>query len=471
MVKLRSSTLCRPRWATPRSPERPSLGPAIGKAAASLGLPLMPWQQQVADVGGELLPDGIPAYREVILTVPRQSGKTTLFLGWTIQRALGWAKTLGQSQKIAYSAQTGNDARKKLIEDQVPLLESRKRALGLSKITKGMGVESVQWGNGSRLVLLASTEDSGHGKTVHLGEQDELFADTDFRRDQTLIPAMATVETAQIIKASTAGTADSIAWNAAVDKGRMAVAQGRTTGIAYFEWSADPEEAPDDHQTWFRCMPALGRTITLGAIEHAYTSMKIDEFKRAYLNIPTSANERVIPESIWNLVCAPDVEATAGMFALDVNPERSAAGIVACGTGPILEVIDYRAGTDWLVDRAEELALKYDAPFALDANGPAGSFLADLTERKIKLVELKPQEVVRATGKFYDTVVADDTPLRVRRHADLDAAVAGAAKRPVQDAFVWGRKTSRADICLLVAATVGLWALETYEPEGNTNLW
>jgi len=154
----------------------------------------MPWQQLVADIGGEIDPTtGYPAYREVIVTVPRQSGKTTLILSWEIQRAHGW----DQPQRIAYSAQTGNDARKKLVEDQLPVLHRHKNALGIARILRGMGNEGVEFYNGSRIVLLASSEDSGHGKTIDLGVKDELFADFDDRRDQALIPAMATRPPAQ----------------------------------------------------------------------------------------------------------------------------------------------------------------------------------------------------------------------------------------------------------------------------------
>lgn len=61
----------------------------------------MPWQQLVADVGTEMDPDtGLPAYREVICTIPRRSGKTTLILSFELQRALRW----GTPQRSSYTA-------------------------------------------------------------------------------------------------------------------------------------------------------------------------------------------------------------------------------------------------------------------------------------------------------------------------------------------------------------------------------
>jgi len=86
LVSPRSSLRCRPRWATRRT-ERPSLGPRAARWAAVLGQPVMDWQRDVLDVALELDPDtGLPAYRQVGVTVPRRSGKTTLLLALTIDR-------------------------------------------------------------------------------------------------------------------------------------------------------------------------------------------------------------------------------------------------------------------------------------------------------------------------------------------------------------------------------------------------
>lgn len=458
MVKPRSSDLCQPRWATPRRPERETLGPAVGEVGKLLGQPLMPWQQLVADVGLELLPDGRPAYRSVVFTVPRQSGKTTIILCWEVQRAIGWAQILSQPQRILYSAQTGKDAREKLLEDQVPLLEPHKRLLGVKRVTRTNGSESVLFSNGSRIGLLASGEQSGHGKTLDLGIKDELFADVDMRRDQAMNPAMATRPHAQMVTASTMGTAESLALNAEVATGRKAVEEGLATGVAYFEWSAHPEDDPADPDTWWRCMPALGRTITLEVVEDAYRRMELEEFKRAYLNIPTAADDRVIPAASWAAVCSESFEATAGMFAFDMNPERTSAGVVAVGDGPIVEVVDYRPGTGWLVDRIVELQGKYGVPFAVDRRGPAGSLVDELERRRVRLVDIDSADLPRAAGAFYDAVIGAE--VQVRSNRDLDAAVAGAAKRPVGDAWAWGRKSSKVDISLLVAASLGLWAFQ-----------
>lgn len=422
--------------------------------ADRLGQPLMPWQRLVADVGGELI-DGLPAYREVIVTVPRQSGKTTLVLAWEIQRALGWPGP----QRILYSAQSGNDARKKLIEDQAPILEPRKKKLGITRILRGMGSEAVEFKNGSRINLLASSEASGHGKTVDLGVKDELFADSDDRRDQAMVPAMVTKPAAQVLTTSTMGTDESIPLNRAVERGRAAVEAGVRTGIAYFEWSADPAEDPDDPETWARCMPALGFTVTEPVVAHARQTLTEGEFRRAFLNQQTKADDRVIPVVNWYAVCSDEVAPTGTLtFSLDVNPERSAGAISAASGGdePVAELIDHRDGTKWLVPRAKELDDKWGHPlWVVDSSGPAGSYVSELEQQGLKVHAATGPELVKACGQFFDGVM--ERTLRIRRHPKLDEAAAGAAKRTVGDAWKWTRKSLSADVSPFVALTLALW--------------
>lgn len=422
--------------------------------ADRLGLPLMPWQRLVADVGGELDSEtGLPAYREVIVTVPRQSGKTTLVLGWELQRALGW----DVAQRIVYSAQSGNDARKKLVEDQVPILEPRRHKLGIRRILRGMGNEAVEFTNGSRIVLLASSTDSGHGKTVDLAVKDELFADYDDRRDQAMIPAMATRPAGQVLTTSTMGTDESFPLNRAVERGRLAVADGARSGIAYFEWSADPADDIDDPATWWRCMPALGRTISEAVIVHARATLAEGEFRRAFLNQQTKAEDRVIPAPAWAAVCSERVSPQGRLvFSLDVNPERGAAAIVAAADG-VAELVEYRPSIGWLVARAKELTDRHGAArWVVDGGGPAGSLIPALEDAGLKVHPVSSRELIDSCGQFYDAVI--EGKVQVRSHPKLDEAVAGAAKRSVGDAWAWTRKSASTDVCPLVALTLALWA-------------
>jgi Phage Terminase len=422
--------------------------------ASELGQPLMPWQRMIADVGLEMLEDGRPAYREVIISVPRQNGKTSLILAWEIDRALSW----GTRQRIIYSAQTGRDAREKLLEDQVPIIEHSPFKVAISNVVRTNGGESVVFKGGSRISIVASGESAGHGKTIGLGVIDEAFDDVDNRREQALSPAMRTVRDSQLIVASTMGTDASIYLNAKIDTGRMVATEDRDDSrVCYFEWSAPDDADIADPAVWAACTPALGYTIDVDTIRAEYESnlSTPGEFRRFGLNQRTASDERVIPLAFWEAVCSPDTFAAGKVtFAVDCNPERTWASIAVADKDGNVELVNHERGTGWLIPRVRELATKWSASVAVDHSGPAGSFVPDLPS----VIPVSGGDLTKACGLFYDAVA--DKTVKVQKNGELDSACAAAKKRPSGDAWVWARKSSHSDISPIVAATVAYWAAQ-----------
>ncbi len=437
------------RFATARTPGRESFGWRSAKVAELLGTPFMPWQRQVVDVLGEIMPDtGLPAYREVVVTVPRQSGKTTMVLAVELDRALNW----GNVQTISYTAQTGQDAKSKLVKDQWPMIKGSALNVAITKILQGAAYTAIEFKNGSRIEALATSEDAGHGKTVGLAILDELMADADDRRMQGLLPAMLTVADAQLLIPSTAGTEKSVPLRRKVDAGRAAVADDLRSGLAYFEWSADEDEDPDDPATWERCMPALGFTQSEESVLHARQSMTDGEFRRAMLNQWTVSEERVFPADVWEAVQSVDDLGVGLVFSVDVPLDRSSAVIAACDLAGVVEIVDQRAGVDWCADRLVELVRAHGGQVFVDGSGPAANFEDVLAREGIVVSALSSGEMKIACATFFDSV-ADGT-VRVRSDGPLDSAVVGVVQRTVGDAWVWGRSKSDVDISPLVAITV-----------------
>jgi hypothetical protein len=417
-----------------------------------MGTPLMPWQRQVVDVALEVDESGELVYREVVLTVPRQSGKSTLLVAMMLWRCVAW----GNRQRVAYTAQTGSDARKKVIDDFAPMLMDSPLAAMVQKVYRLNGDPSINFVNGSRIQALPTTITAGHGMTLTGGGFiDEAFADVDDRREQALLPAMATCPDAQLWVVSTAGTDESAYLNRKVLTGRECAVKG-SGRIAYFEWSAPDGCDADDPAVWAECMPALGHTISTAAVEHARATMPDGEFRRAYLNIWTRNDERVIPGSLWDRVqsdAAPDGRL---VFAVDVTLDRSMASIVAADETGCVEVVDNRAGVDWLPDRIAELTERHRAPIALDAYGPAGVLADVLEERKITPIRYTTRDACFAANLFYDEIV--NGTARVRPHDALTLAVAAAEKKPLGSSWLWARMNPRADLSPLHAATIAYHA-------------
>lgn len=425
----------------------------------------MPWQQYVADVAMEIdETTGQLVYREVVLTVPRQSGKTTLLLAVMIHRCLAFPTR----QRVTYTAQTRSDARRKWEDEHVAIL-NRSPLSSFYEVRLANGSEAVKWANGSIYSIASVTEKSGHGDTVDLGVIDEAFAQTDDRLEQAFKPAMITRQQPQLWVTSTAGTMESVYLNGKIDTGRSLV--GNTSGMAYFEWSADPDADVDDPATWYSCMPALGHTVPQTAIAADRMTMKKADFKRAYLNLryERSVEEPVIDDEVW-LACRDERSVVIDPIAIavDVSPNRLSSSIAISGLRADglthVELVDNRVGTAWLPDRVAELVKRWQpCTVVIDAGGAAATLIPTLGERGIKVQMTTTRQVTQACGLFYDLAVNNN--LRHRGQLPLDVAVGGAKRRPLGEAWAWARKDMAIDISSLVACTLAVWAHAHFRSE------
>lgn len=473
-LQLSSCSLaCLPRWGTPRTEGRLTYGDRVATVAEALGTPLMPWQRHVADVALEVDPaTGLLVYREVVLTVPRQSGKTTLVLSVAAHRAVGF----GVRQNIVYTAQTRIDARKKWEDEHLPILQGSLLA-PLVRARKSTGQEAFVWRNGSTHGLVSATKKSGHGPTLDLAFLDEAFAHEDDRLEQAFRPAMITRPEPQLWVVSTAGTAASGFLRAKVDAGRRRVESGSRAQSCYFEWSAPDDADPLDPATWRACMPARGHTVAEAAVRAELDSMVEEHgpdglrlFRRAYLNqwVDDFADSwRVIPRTTWESrggAEGPPVGSVA--FAVDAawpNAELGAISVAGARGGELLvQVVEHRPGTSWMVARVLELCARHSpCAVVLDAKGPARHLLtelrAGLDSVGTRLVTPTLTEVAQASALFYAAVAGDEPWLRHYDQLEFARAVGAAQKRPLADAWTWARR-DLTDISPLTSATLACWA-------------
>ena len=286
-----------PRWATPATEGRESFAPKVGTVARGLGFGgLMPWQQLVARVGTEVREDGLPAYREAVVEVPRQQGKSVLTLSLMLARGLDQAGTM-----ISYSAQTRLAGRRRLLDVWYPRIRSSPLRR-LVDVRKGYGSEAFTFANGSLVMLASGTEASDHGDTLDLGVIDEAWAQRDATIEQALKPAMLTRPAAQLFIVSTAGTDLSAYFRGKVDEGRARCEMGVPGSSAYFGWSAPDDADPGDPETWRACMPALGVTVSEATVASDFETMELAEFRRACLcQWPEVANPgwKLFSEADW----------------------------------------------------------------------------------------------------------------------------------------------------------------------------
>jgi phage terminase large subunit-like protein len=291
------SAPCRPRFATPAT-GRPNLAEGIARTAGLLGYDLMPWQREVNGITTELDERGRFAYRQVVLEVMRQQGKTVDLLPMMLARALRRPGT-----QISYTAQTRLDARHRLLDVWWPVIE-RSKLRQFIEVRKGSGSEAYLFSNGSMLGLVSGTQTSGHGDSLDLGVIDEAWAQHDDHIEQAMRPAMMTRD-AQLWIVSAAGDEKSAYFRAKVEDGRARAELGVTENGCYIGYGAPDDADPGDPATWRACMPALGITVDEETVKADFELMELPEFRRAYLcQWPDVAKPgwEVISQQAWEML-------------------------------------------------------------------------------------------------------------------------------------------------------------------------
>lgn len=473
---------CVPSWSTRRRYERPTWGPYWGRVAAALGRPYMPWQQLAADIAGEVDERGRLCYSKVVVTVPRQSGKTTLVLPVVVGRAEG-GDAFGGRQTMLYAAQKREAAKKKWLRDYVYSVKQAKSMAGRFKVRVASGSEELAFfSSSSTFGPIATQEDSAHGEVLDLGILDEAFSIEDNRVMAAWRPAMSTRPMAQIWIISTMGDIKSIWFHQQVDEGRESTRLDTGFGTAYVEYSA-PEDATNygDPDLWWSVMPALGRTQTVEFTRTEYNDMPLNDFRRAYLNQRVDASrDQVLPAEQWGLMLRTPEDAqraTSPILIYDVAYDQSAGTIalayeLADGTVAV-RIAEHGSGTSWMVESVLRLKKELEPRFIVaDGHGPVTSVTTELKQEYVQVRVTDTREYTTACSLVYDGV--KDTKFVHYGERVLNKAVQGASRRELGDAWAWTRKRSQenagTDISPLVAITLGYWA-QTVMGEHADHSW
>ena len=427
----------------------------------------MPWQQHVADVALEVNPEtGRFAYREIVLTVPRRSGKSSLLLAVLIHRMIDPQRS---AQVATFTMQNGLQARMRLRREWKPLLERAPAFRDVFEPSMFSGAEALIFRNGSRLEVSAGTSSSGHGATLDLAVVDEAFDQPDDRLEQAFRPAIRTQPDAQLWWVSTAGSPSDVWFRSKVEAARESA--GDSTGTAIFEWSAPDDANPADPAVWWECMPALGFVrpngsgLTEADIAEEYRAMTAngtkpdDGFRRAYLNQWVARGGDGVFGGLWPEL--DDVEAERGKspaFGVAVSPDREWAAVAVAwkrsdGLTQVM-LTDYRPGTAWVKDRVDELRKTWRGPVV--ASTTAKELVADASE---------PSQGEQALAH---TSLDDAVKAGLIRHGNdpaLNTAVRAARWKPYGDTRMFDRKGS-ADISPLDAAALAVHAAQRTRSSG-----
>lgn len=437
--------------------------------AHALGTPLIPWQELAIRIMSERRTDDPRRFRwpVVIITTPRQVGKTTTYRTWQLLKCI-----MQPNREAFYTAQTGKDARARW-KDAVKVVTDKDSPLRKSvKVRLSAGDPQIAFQNGSTFAPFAPTPESLHGYTPHDVAIDEGFAFDDAQGDELLgavTPAQQNRKDRQLIIFSTAGNKDSTWLRRIIERGRLA-AGDPGAGTAYLEWSMPAGAdmwAPD---TW-KFHPGLGHLFELEdmqqlAADHADNPQG---WLRAFMN--TWSEEADVPPiltpeqvaGVQNTQHPPAGGLRDVCLAYEVAYDRSRAAIAAAWYDPITGLPAVRIAQrlervpDLAPAIAEQLANRPRA-WGADDGGPTRDTTDQLRADNLEPQILAARDFATATDAFIARV--KDRLITLDADPYLEQAIADAVLKNMGTGVTIDRRGSRGPVPELIAAIVALRLLE-----------
>jgi hypothetical protein len=451
-----------------------------------VGMTLLPWQKWLLIHALEVLPDGTPRFRTVVLLVARQNGKSTILqiLALYAMYVRGVRLVIGTAQNLDIAEEVWQGAVE--IAEDVPDL-----AAEIKNVNRTNGKKALELTQGERYKVQAANRRGGRGLSGDLVMLDELREHQSWDAWGAVSKTTLARAQAQVWAASNAGDAASIVLrhlrlmaHAALgdpdnlrddlDETPEEAADLDDESLGIFEWSAPPDADQSDPDAWAQANPSLGHTITMRALKSAHRTDPEWVFRTEVLCQWSSGSlEGPFPTGTWQATTDASSSIPEGepfVFCVDVSWDRSTSHIAVAGRREDglkhVEVVASRAGTDWVAPWLEERKdVEGLRGVTLQAKGaPVSTLLDDIEATGIPVITWSGSDVAPACGAFYDAVrVVDEQPDMGLRHLPqpvLDVAAATAATRPLGDAWAWDRKKSPHDIAPLVAVTGAAWALD-----------
>lgn len=405
------------------------------------------------------------------LIVPRQNGKTVIFLGRALWGVVprGVELTRGLAERTPESALFSAHQYKTAIESFQTLVSWCEHPLVAAlgpKVTTGRGSESVHFAqagrNRGKVQLLARSQVSGRGFSPDWIGVDEAFAIDDLAM-AALKPAMAARAAPQMWFGSSAPMDHSTVLRRLALAGRS----GEAEGLTYLEWCAPDDADPGDPHAWAAANPALGRRLTERFTISERRVLSPEDFARERLGLwIAEAVVSVFGPGNWQACTDEGAVPPAGArtaLAVDVAPDRSRTSIAAAGAladgRTLVQVMDTRARVSWAVNVVRDLVRVHTPDVVLvDDNGQSRTLIAPLEAAGVKVSRTNTADMVAACGNLFDRVI--DGRLAHMGQAALTAAVEAARQRDLGDGWAWHRRMSGGDITPLVAVTLAAHGIE-----------
>ncbi len=321
----------------------------------SYGMKLLPWQKNVLYRWMALNPDGTWANPDCGLEVPRQNGKTELFL----VRIIGGMIFLHEA--LIYTAQSDNTVatiKTRLQRFFYDAKDEIRNMLTDEFDKEPKSLDYVELRNRGRVVFRTRTRTNGLGATNDTLLIDEAQEETD-AQNEALLPTISAGKN-QNQQTIRAGTPPSGGGSGTVFiRKRRNVLDGKVTDVCWQEWSVENITDPSDVDAWYNSNPSLGYHLMLSAVKKEAGEMAIDSFNKMRLGwIAGVESQRAFSDDQWLPLAVERFEMPLDaryVYTVKFAPDGSSVSLcvgVLLDDGRVhVEIIERKsrsAGTSWL---------------------------------------------------------------------------------------------------------------------------
>jgi hypothetical protein len=423
-----------------------------------LNTPLDPWERLAVIHGGELLPDGRPRFRKLLIIVARQQGKTllcrVLTLFWMFVEK--WPMVLGTSTNLAYAKESWSSVVR--YAESTPELAAE---IAKGGVRKAAGEECLTTVHDSRHRIAASNRKGGRSLSVDRLILDELREHDSWDAWNAALPTMNARPYGQAVAITNMGDDSSVVLNSLRADALVFIETGKgDQRLGLLEWSAPEDSDPEDPEALAYANPNLGtRTDLADLLADARRAKRnggeeLAGFKTEIMCIRVKMMNPAIDPGAWARCLAPggldDVRDRVAL-AIDVSPDQQHVTVYAAAVLPDGRVrVDYVQAWEGpgCTGRARQELPKLLArvkPKVLGwlPAGPAAAMAADLRKRPtwppagIAVEEVRGDITAVCLG--FEALV---TAGHVLHSGDLllNAHVAAAERLKRGDAWVFSRK-------------------------------
>lgn len=443
----------------PLTPET-SYGFDVVAFAELIGHPLDPWQRWTVIHIGELLPNGRPRFRKVLLMVGRQNGKSELLkiIGLYFLIIGRVQQILSMSNKFEYARALWSSAYKYASRSpetagEIPIYRPGNNDPHMSTA-----------GGDSTWRICAANSDAGRSGSCDLILIDELRQHHTFEAWTAAVHTMNARPRAQLIAASNEGTPASVVLDALRDE----AVKGKNKRTGIFAYQAPEDARPDDPDAIRAANPNVGVRIELddllaeGIAAMEAGGEQLTDFVTEVLCVKVPVLKPAINTTLWAdrgpREDRPAIKLAEHRGALAACLDVSLDGKHCTLAGAA--VVDGKTHTGIIAAWDSTAAMRRELPgimatvkprvLAWFPSGPAASAMVELAKprrgtatterwppRGVKLAEITSESPAVCMA-FAEQVDSDE--LRHDGHSLATTHVGNAIRRPRGDLWVFDRR-------------------------------